>query len=220
MRDKDLSYRESTYIQMRECKSIEIAIRSDSMSGAMAAPAVPKRTDVVVVGAGCIGASVAFHLAGRGLGVVLLEKGHIASGATGQRCPGPPALRGAPRDPTRPRELGVLPTVRRRDGLLVRLSDDRLPLWSADAGSAGFRRTARAAPARRRPGGPAEAGGSADPRAVARCRRLRSPRLRPGRGLRGPDRDGDRIGVRRGASRGDCSRGMRGTVDCDEAQER
>ncbi len=53
------------------------------MSGAMVAPAVPKRTDVVVVGAGCIGASVAFHLAGRGLGVVLLEKGHIASGATG-----------------------------------------------------------------------------------------------------------------------------------------
>src|SRR2546427_11433477 len=83
MRDKDLSNRESTYIRMRECKSIEIAIRSDSMSGAMVAPAVPKRTDVVVVGAGCIGASVAFHLAGRGLGVVLVEKGHIASGATG-----------------------------------------------------------------------------------------------------------------------------------------
>src|SRR6266699_2602451 len=45
---------------MRECKSIEIAIRSDSMSGAMVAPVVPKRTDVVVV-----------------------ERGHIASGATG-----------------------------------------------------------------------------------------------------------------------------------------
>ena len=44
---------------------------------------VPARTDAVVVGAGCMGASVAFHLARRGVEVVLLEKEHIASGATG-----------------------------------------------------------------------------------------------------------------------------------------
>jgi len=49
----------------------------------MTAPSAPRRTEVVVVGGGCIGASVAFHLAGRGLGVVLVDKGHIASGATG-----------------------------------------------------------------------------------------------------------------------------------------
>jgi len=43
----------------------------------------PSRADAVVVGGGCIGASVAFHLTRRGLSVVLLEKGHVASGATG-----------------------------------------------------------------------------------------------------------------------------------------
>ena len=41
--------------------------------------------DVVVVGGGCTGASIAFHLAERGVGrVVLLEKGALASGPTGR----------------------------------------------------------------------------------------------------------------------------------------
>ena len=44
---------------------------------------VPRRADVVIVGGGAIGASVAFHLARRGVEAVLLEKGHLASGATG-----------------------------------------------------------------------------------------------------------------------------------------
>ncbi len=48
----------------------------------MAAP-VPSSADVVVVGAGCMGASTAFHLTRRGERVVLLESGHVASGATG-----------------------------------------------------------------------------------------------------------------------------------------
>ncbi|HYM40967.1 MAG TPA: FAD-binding oxidoreductase [Thermoplasmata archaeon] len=43
----------------------------------------PSRADVVVVGGGCMGASVAFHLARRGERIVLLESGHVASGATG-----------------------------------------------------------------------------------------------------------------------------------------
>lgn len=41
--------------------------------------------DVVVVGGGCTGASIAFHLVERGVGqVVLLEKGALASGPTGR----------------------------------------------------------------------------------------------------------------------------------------
>src|SRR5213596_3981194 len=54
-----------------------------SMRDPMASARVPRTADVVVVGGGCMGTSTAWHLARRGLGVVLLEKGHIASGATG-----------------------------------------------------------------------------------------------------------------------------------------
>lgn len=49
----------------------------------MAAPEATRQADVVVVGGGCMGASIAWHLAGRGVRVVLVEKGHLASGATG-----------------------------------------------------------------------------------------------------------------------------------------
>lgn len=52
-------------------------------AGAMAAPGAPSEAEVVVVGGGCTGASVAYHLAGRGARVVLVERGHLASGATG-----------------------------------------------------------------------------------------------------------------------------------------
>jgi sarcosine oxidase, subunit beta len=45
--------------------------------------ATPGTADVVVVGGGCMGASIALHLARRGMDVVLLEKDHVASGATG-----------------------------------------------------------------------------------------------------------------------------------------
>ncbi len=40
--------------------------------------------DVIVIGAGVQGASLAFHLASRGVGVVVVEKGTAASGATGR----------------------------------------------------------------------------------------------------------------------------------------
>jgi glycine/D-amino acid oxidase-like deaminating enzyme len=43
----------------------------------------PRRTDAVVIGGGCMGASTAFHLARRGLDVVLLERDHVGAGATG-----------------------------------------------------------------------------------------------------------------------------------------
>lgn len=49
----------------------------------MATSRVPPRAEVVVVGGGCMGTSIAFHLARRGVDVVLIEKAHVASGATG-----------------------------------------------------------------------------------------------------------------------------------------
>ena len=42
-----------------------------------------KRADVVVVGGGCMGASIAWSLAARGTDVVLLEQSHVGSGSTG-----------------------------------------------------------------------------------------------------------------------------------------
>ena len=41
-----------------------------------------ERADVAVVGGGVMGASIAYHLAARGVGVVLLERGRICSGFT------------------------------------------------------------------------------------------------------------------------------------------
>src|SRR5881409_2126386 len=49
----------------------------------MATSRVPPRADVVVIGGGCMGTSIAFHVARRGVDVVLIERGHVASGATG-----------------------------------------------------------------------------------------------------------------------------------------
>src|SRR3989475_527401 len=49
----------------------------------MDAPKVPRHANAVVVGGGCMGASAAFHLARRGLDVVLVEKDHVGAGATG-----------------------------------------------------------------------------------------------------------------------------------------
>lgn len=49
----------------------------------MTASASGRDTEVVVVGAGIAGASTAAHLAGHGRGVTLLERGEIASGASG-----------------------------------------------------------------------------------------------------------------------------------------
>jgi sarcosine oxidase, subunit beta len=41
-------------------------------------------TDVIVIGAGVQGASLAFHLARRGVGVIVVERGSVAAGATGR----------------------------------------------------------------------------------------------------------------------------------------
>jgi len=45
-----------------------------------------KTTDVIVVGGGVIGTSIAFRLAERGVGVTLVEKDFIAAGPTGRSC--------------------------------------------------------------------------------------------------------------------------------------
>jgi sarcosine oxidase, subunit beta len=46
---------------------------------------LPSRAEVVIVGGGCMGASIAFHLTARGVrDVVLLERGTLAGGPTGR----------------------------------------------------------------------------------------------------------------------------------------
>src|SRR5205809_3547227 len=54
-----------------------------SMRDPVGSARLPDTADVVVVGGGCMGTSTAWHLARRGLGVVLLEKSHVAAGASG-----------------------------------------------------------------------------------------------------------------------------------------
>ena len=47
---------------------------------------MPPTSDVIVIGGGVNGASIAYHLARRGASVKLLEKDNIASGPTGRSC--------------------------------------------------------------------------------------------------------------------------------------
>src|SRR3989442_1582770 len=65
----------------------ESAIRSHSMRDTVPPSGVPRSADAVVIGGGCMGTSIAWHLARRGMGVVVLERT--------RRAPGPPAQRGA-----------------------------------------------------------------------------------------------------------------------------
>lgn len=48
----------------------------------------PERADVVVIGGGVIGTSIAFHLAEAGVDVCLLERGELASGSTSRAAGG------------------------------------------------------------------------------------------------------------------------------------
>ena len=49
---------------------------------------LPQRADVVVVGGGVVGTSVAFHLAEAGVEVTLLERNELASGSTSRAAGG------------------------------------------------------------------------------------------------------------------------------------
>ena len=55
---------------------------------------MPKTADVVVIGAGVVGCSVAYYLAREGINVTILERDAIGSGAsahaTGSLSPNPP----------------------------------------------------------------------------------------------------------------------------------
>ena len=53
----------------------------------MSAP-VPKRAEVVVVGGGAVGTSIAFHLAEAGVDVCLLERDSLSSGSTSRAAGG------------------------------------------------------------------------------------------------------------------------------------
>src|SRR6185295_16717781 len=59
------------------------ARRTVTLTGAKEARRVTIETEILIVGGGIAGASAAFHLADRGRRVVLLERGEIASGASG-----------------------------------------------------------------------------------------------------------------------------------------
>jgi sarcosine oxidase subunit beta len=49
---------------------------------------LPPAADVVVVGGGVVGTSIAFHLAEAGVDVCLLERGQLASGSTSRAAGG------------------------------------------------------------------------------------------------------------------------------------
>ena len=55
------------------------------MSSGVNTSSLPRTADIVILGAGVMGASIAFHLAQRGAGkVVVIDKDHVASGGSGR----------------------------------------------------------------------------------------------------------------------------------------
>ena len=55
------------------------------MSASLNTTSLPRSADIVILGAGVMGASIAFHLAQRNAGkVVVIDKDHVASGGSGR----------------------------------------------------------------------------------------------------------------------------------------
>src|SRR3989442_15678956 len=82
---KDCHWRIDIYAAMGIEIAKESAIRPHSMRDTVPSSGVPRSTEAVVIGGGCMGASVAGHLARRGMGVVLLARTHVAAGDNGYR---------------------------------------------------------------------------------------------------------------------------------------
>ena len=143
--------------------------------------------EVVVVGGGVMGASVAFHLAEAGVdGVLLLERDELGSGSTskaagGVRAQFSDALNIAARRPGAGGLRGLRPAARRRD----RPPAGRLPLLPVRSRGPRHLRSRRRPPeraGRRRAecSRPAEAGGPGPGAAHRRPARRRLPRARDG----------------------------------------
>src|SRR2546426_5555386 len=80
---KDCHWRIDIYAAMGIEIAKESAIRPHSMRDTVPSSGVSRSTEAVVIGGGCMGTSIAWHLARRGMGVVVLERTHLAAGATG-----------------------------------------------------------------------------------------------------------------------------------------
>jgi glycine/D-amino acid oxidase-like deaminating enzyme len=99
---------------------------------------LPKGADVVIIGGGVIGASIAYHLSRKKVAVVLLEKGDMASGTSGacgghiflqSKRPGPHlalALESKKRFDLLIQELDFHTEYRVHGGMIVIESDDEL----------------------------------------------------------------------------------------------
>src|SRR3972149_3550186 len=65
----------------RQINATQMVLAASTDAAGVPRPRSP--ADFVVVGGGCMGASIAWHLAKAGADVILLERDHVGAGATG-----------------------------------------------------------------------------------------------------------------------------------------
>ncbi len=108
-------------------------------------PPLPEQTDVVVIGGGVVGVSIAFHLAETGVGVVLVERDELGSGSSSKAAGG---VRAQFSDPVNielgRRSLHAFEQFHRRPGAEIDLKQPGyLFLLSTAADTAAFERNIR-----------------------------------------------------------------------------
>ena len=136
-----------------------------------------------------------------------------------RRCDGPQrgdrasVLRVPSRDPSRPQESGVLPTVPGGNRRSVRLPAHRVPLWLTVARPARVRRALESPSNRRGEARAAPAEGGRTHGASARRFGLRGHGPRPRCRIRGPDCDRHRVCAGRPPGRREGDRGRGGPRD-------